>query len=261
MFVVRTGWATIWKVERSNGQSAALKHYHKGHMGSERNGVELLNALGGKAAAQIYSYNASTVLLEWLDGPSLGDMTRAGKDESASQELLKITNRLHLQLQHVSKDLPDLNVLFQALFNLKFSSDCLAENRAAMQTCKALAETLLNTQQDVQPLHGDLHHDNVKLGERGYCAFDAKGVVGERCFELANAFRNPKGAATTLRNSMIISSRVCLWAEGLGVSRKRLLQWAAVKCALSIAWRSKGTLRKDSEADLLLNLLSSVNRV
>ena len=42
-----------------------------------------------------------------------------------------------------------------------------------------------------------------------------------------------------------------LYADALLVSEDRLAKWAAAKCALSIFWRSHGSVETDREADLL----------
>ena len=91
---------------------------------------------------------------------------------------------------------------------------------------------------------------------RGFCAFDAKGVLGERAYELANAFRNPAGAAELLRDPARQRARAASWSAAFGVDRARLRYWAAVKCALSIAWRSGGRVGADAEFDLLSCLLA-----
>ena len=95
--------------------------------------------------------------------------------------------------------------------------------------------------QDIRPLHGDLHHDNIKASDRGYLAFDAKGVLGERTFELANAFQNPLGSEAIARQPETIQRRAELWSAGLNVSKPRLLSWAAAFSGLSLAWHCKST--------------------
>ncbi|MBL4813394.1 MAG: hypothetical protein JKX69_13820, partial [Rhodobacteraceae bacterium] len=117
--------------------------------------------------------------------------------------------------------------------------------------CQQTAQNLLANQIDIRPLHGDLHHDNIRLGARGYCAFDAKGVLGERAYELANAFRNPKGAEKIVTAPERVVSLAQSWSQAFDVDQQRLLQWAMVKVALSISWRCNGKLKHDGEFALL----------
>ncbi len=95
-----------------------------------------------------------------------------------------------------------------------------------MHRARTLAADLLAKQSDLRPLHGDFHHDNIKRGARGYLAFDAKGVIGDRAFELANAFRNPLGADVTVQNPRRINHIAQLWGQAFEVPSSRLLSWA-----------------------------------
>ena len=131
-----------------------------------------------------------------------------------------------------------------------------------MRKACQLAEDLLADQQDIRPLHGDLHHDNIKAGDPGYIAFDAKGVLGARTFELANAFRNPLGSEATALRPETIQRRAELWSAGLNVSKTRLLSWAAAFSGLSLAWHYKSKFGPESAeqmrfASTLIKLASS----
>lgn len=257
-FVIETPIAHIWKVSCGDGQEAALKIYKKPDMGNESCGFQFLSALDGVGAARVFWTNQNVALTEWLDGPSLGDLTRAGRDETANRELVAVANQLHANPPGATAALPRLDTWFDGLFHLSISADCPVTVQRDLLRCQRLAGELIRTQQDIRPLHGDLHHDNIRLGTRGYCAFDAKGVLGERTYELANAFRNPKGAEQIIRDPARISHLADLWSRSFDVDRHRLLQWASVKCALSIAWRNTPILTDDPETDLLslfLNML------
>lgn len=250
ILVEETAIATIWKV-RFEGDFAALKIYKNRHMGNERAGFSFLADLDGLGAAKVMHYTSNAALVEWLDGPSLGDLTRNGHDDFASTELVAVANLIHSKTYSTSNNPPRLEDLFKALFELGFTNNLPDNARQNLNFCKDLAQRLLASQHDIRVLHGDLHHDNIRLGARGYCAFDAKGVLGERCYELANAFRNPKGADQVVRNPDRVKYLATLWSDSFNVERARLLEWAAVKCALSIAWRCKAELEDDREFDLL----------
>ncbi len=250
-FVTKTPIATIWKVQSPFGP-AALKLYHRPDMGAERHGFTLMAALNGQGAAKIYQTTQNAALTEWLDGPSLGDLSRNGKDGEATKILAQVALTLHENTPE-SPNLPSLTQRFQALKTLRFA--CPDAAKHSLQRAQTLAAHLLDTQTDIRPLHGDLHHDNIRLTPRGHLAFDAKGIVGERAFELANAFRNPKGAEALHRDPTRIRHLAQSWGQAFSFDPRRLLNWAAAKCALSIAWRSGGTVKDDPEFDLLSTLL------
>lgn len=256
-FVDRTGIATIWKVRRGNGQPAALKVYHGRDMRNEAAGFDLLEAWNGRSAARLFGRSGNAALIEWLDGDALGDLTRAGRDDEANVHLVDVANRLHAVPVPAPAGLPRLADWFSGLFGLQVSDTCRARTQRDIARAQKLARNLLAAERDIVALHGDLHHDNIRLGERGYCAFDAKGVLGERAYELANAFRNPKGAEDLVRDPSRIAAMAALWSDKFNVGQQRLLAWAAAKCALSIAWRCNGTLEHDPEFDLLALLVDA----
>ena len=70
-------------------------------------------------------------------------------------------------------------------------------------------------------------------------------------YELANAFRNPRGADQLIRNPSRIRFLRDLWSTEFAVSKKRLMQWACVKVGLSICWRAGDVVAVDKELDLL----------
>lgn len=254
-FVVRTQIATIWRVSLRADTHAALKVYENRDMQNERYGIAYLSEAEGSSAAYVFDSTRSAVLLEWLAGPSLGDLSRSGRDKEAAVELVSVANALHQQQRQTPQDWPRLQSWFAPLFSLQFSADCAPKTRRAMLTARVVAKNLLADDSDPKPLHGDLHHDNVRLGPRGYCAFDAKGVVGARAYELANAFRNPKGMPEAVRDvSRIRFLRDC-WSAAFSVDANTLMAWAVAKSALSIAWRCDGVLSDDPEVDLLMRFI------
>lgn len=258
-FVEETAIANIWRVQRADGQPAALKVYKGAHLSNEGPGLCFLRALPGTASARVYDHGSNSALIEWLDGPTLGEMSRNGEDKKASALLVEVANAIHSQAPLSLSNLPLLSDWFEALFSCDFASNCPSRTRQNILRCRTMAKDLFRGQHDVRPLHGDLHHDNIKLGERGYCAFDAKGILGERTYELANAFRNPKGTPELVRDPQRIRYLLNVWGEAFRVDEHRLLRWATVKIALSIVWRGGGTVEADPEFDLLDVFMSLVD--
>lgn len=253
--VEETALASVWKVRRADSSPAALKLYGSKGMRNEAEGFRFLAAAGGPSA-KVYIVTSTAALLEWLGGPPLGDLSRAGRDAEAAAELMRVANGLH-ENQVPAAGYPRLEGWFRDLFSLTVPAGSCDATRRNIARSQTLARRLLGDPRDVRPLHGDLHHDNIRQGERGYCAFDAKGVLGERAYEVANAFRNPRGAPDLVREPERIAFLASHWAQEFQVEQRRLLQWAAAKCALSITWRSGGRLGADPELDLLGTLLAA----
>lgn len=254
--LARTGLATLWRVTLTDGRGAVLKLYHRKGMGNERAGLAYLQACGGRGAVRVLGQTADSVLLEALEGPLLGDLSRAGRDAAANACLAELAARLHARVRRVA-GLAAVDAWFDRLFALRPGPGCPMALAADMGRAAAMARRLLDTTPCRRPLHGDLHHDNVILTDEGPKAFDAKGVLGDPGFELANAFRTPADGPAALRDPARARALARLAAAHLGVDETRLLAWAAAKCALSIAWRAGGRLDgHDREAPHLALLLA-----
>ena len=227
--------ATIWKVERK-GQPAALKLYHDGDTKDEWPGFAFLASRKGNGAVEVYDAHDGMAVMEWLDGPSLGDMSRTGDDDEASTILGTTAAALHAV--NTDCDLPLLTDRIDALLQFRSQAECPQNTREVMHAAQTLAHSLIENQRDIRPLHGDLHHDNIRQGTRGHVAFDAKGLIGDPAYDLANAFLNPMDAPATVGCQARMIRMAAIMADTTGISAKRLLDWAAVHCALTIAWEN-----------------------
>jgi streptomycin 6-kinase len=88
---------------------------------------------------------------------------------------------------------------------------------------------------------------------------DAKGIYGAIGFELANAFRNPKGTRDAIMDPDRARALAKRSPDALGITPRTQLLWACAKCALSVAWRTDGTLTDyDADIDVLTMLLALV---
>ncbi len=244
--------AQILRVRLKDGSAAALKLYHDSTMGGEASGVRLLAAAQGGVAVPVLGHTRDSLLMPWLEGPRLGDLIRDGDGAKADAILVETALRLHRAVPGDLSGLVPLEDRFQSLFDLRFSWACPGPAKRAMRHATSLARTLLDQASAERALHGDFHHDNVIVTARGPVVFDAKGVFGDVGYELANAFRNPGGAEGFVGSADRAQSLAALACEHLGVAPQTQLAWAAAKCALSIAWRTDGTLSEiDPDIDLL----------
>lgn len=240
VFVAATPIGKVWRVTRADGSFAALKVYKDGDMKDERAGFDLQKAWAGQGAAQLYDVTQNAALLEWLDGPSLGDMVRDGQDAEATRALGDVAVKLHASSPVLNASLPTLADEFQTLLNATPLITCPPDIRALISQAQTITANLLQSQTDIRPLHRDLHHDNIKGSQRGFLAFDAKGVIGERAYELANAFRNPVAAEACYCDPIVIQKRLAHWSLTFDVPSKRLLSWAVAHVGLSLAWQCDG---------------------
>ncbi|WP_053599759.1 aminoglycoside phosphotransferase family protein [Bacillus sp. FJAT-18017] len=92
----------------------------------------------------------------------------------------------------------------------------------------------LHDPDQIELLHGDLHHENILLSERGWLAIDPKGVSGNPYYDimsfLINHLHNKKHPRELLKN------RINWICEGLGLDKKRLLKASYALGTLYACW-------------------------
>ncbi len=252
VFITKTSLAIIWKVQCADGTTAALKSYHDHGMDDEGPGFSLLKALNGQGAAKLYALDRGTALLEWVDGPALGDLSRADKDIEANARLVKTACQLHAKPAKASRDMPHLSDWFAALRKTAPPATLTDQTRRNLRRSKDLIARLLATQTDIRPLHGDLHHDNIRQSPRGDLAFDAKGIIGDRAYELATGFLNPMDAVAIVNDPNRIKHLMQSWGQAFEVAPQTLLDWACAHAALCACWRIRAGAAPDAGT---LNLL------
>ncbi len=240
--IAETGIAKVWHVRQKDGTPAALKLYKDGDEKDEAPGLTLLAALNGTAAVRILGRAPGAVLMEYLSGQSLGDMARAGDDLEATAHLAA-----------VAKDIATAKVPATGLTNLDDRCDTLFAAQTAdpaLGQAQSLARQLLATAPVPSALHGDLHHDNILRGDRGWCVIDPKGIWGDPAYEYANAFRNPVGFDPAFRDADRLRAMLDCFARVSGLPKDRLMGWAAVHVCMSILWDRDRSFDSHPDRDL-----------
>jgi len=229
----RTSW--VFRVEQNGRNFAALKILKPATAMDERRGSMLLNWYGGEGAATVFDTHGDTLFMEWLDGGTLGDPVRAGKDDEATIAIATLVANLHRPRADAPEILLPLREHFQGLFD----TDVRAWPHTARDLyarASGIALKLFDRPSAQIPLHGDLHHDNILSSDRGWLAIDPKGLLGDPSYELANVFINPERADHIAADPRRIATRADILSERLNYPRKRILGWAAAHAALSACW-------------------------
>lgn len=233
--VAETATSWIFRVEQNGRNFAALKILKPLAAEEERRGAQLMNWYGGEGAATIFDMHGDTIFMEWLDGGTLGDPVRAGRDEEGTIAICTVVANLHRPRADAPAGLEPLRDRFQALFD----TDVRAWPHTARDLyarASGVALKLFDRPSAQIPLHGDLHHDNIMSSDRGWLAIDPKGLVGDPLYEVANVFRNPYGATQLAANPRRIAALADAFSSRLGFHRKRMLGYAAAHSALSACW-------------------------
>lgn len=225
---------------RRNGVAAMLK---VPLADEERVGGVLMSWWNGDGAARVMARDRDAILLERAEGArSLAELVRNGRDDEASRIICGVVAKLHAPSAHPPDGLIPLPLWFREL-------ELTATQRGGiLLKSAAAARELLANPRDVVALHGDVHHDNIlDFGARGWLAIDPKGLLGERGFDYANIFCNPKEAAAAPGR---LSRQASIVAKASGLEGARLLQWILAYAGLSAAW----LLNEGEEAELPLTV-------
>lgn len=103
---------------------------------------------------------------------------------------------------------------------------------ALFRRADALRRDLLASTEAPAVLHGDLHHFNVlRAGRAEWRAIDPKGLVGDRCFDVCQFFRNPHDVPPRVNRR-----RLDIFCAELGLDRTRTRDWCFVHAVLDACW-------------------------
>lgn len=228
--------STVYKVLRQDGSPAVLKILKEIDVQDEKNGAALLQWYDAKGAIIVYDYDERAHLLEFADGMTLQDYIAQGHDHEAMTIVADIARNLQKpRALPPPSGLISLEDRFEELF-IKARKDQAQSSDSIFVTAAALAQHLLDTQTLAIALHGDLHHENILQSARGWLAIDAKGIWGDPAYEVGNIFCNPYQMEDLVQNETRIDKMADIFAETLNLSKRRILQFAAVHAALSACW-------------------------
>jgi streptomycin 6-kinase len=86
-------------------------------------------------------------------------------------------------------------------------------------------------------MHGDFHHFNILLSERGWLVIDPKGVIGPAGYEVGPFLMNPWGDFLNGSNYRLMTKRrIDILHEHLGFERERIHAWGLAHAILSTWW-------------------------
>lgn len=211
----------------------------------ERNGARLMVWWNGEGAAHIFMHDGDALLMECAIGNhSLMAMAKSGQDDEASKIICDVAARLHhKKMIDAPSTLVPLSNWFRALH-----SAAKTQGGIFLQA-SLLSNELLNHQNEIVVLHGDIHHQNIlDSGAHGWFAIDPKGLIGDRTYDYANIFCNPDWEIAT--HAGRLSRQATIVAEAANIDRNRLMRWIFAYAGLSAAW----SIQDGESPDLALTI-------
>lgn len=208
---------------------------------TESEGFAVLEYFNGKGAATLYRYDSRACLMEWLDGETLKVWRQSRTDRAATEVACSVVASLH-ECKARPSSLKRLGDHFKSLFRKELEVGVGSIFRDA----SLLAKALIEQEGEMCVLHGDIHHENIVFSSsRGWLAIDAKGIVGERTFDVANIFYNPLDEAESLSDQALIRERLTTISRKLFMDPGRVLDFAFVYGCLSAVWMEEDNINSD----------------
>lgn len=230
----------VFEVERENGTPAIVKQPSALAVrdGDAVTGVDFLRWRGGVGAIRLIDTEGDLQLLEYAGDRTLLDVFNTDGDDAATAIAADVILKLHAPSKvPLPPALLPLDDNFRSLF-AKAGTDLKAGLRSQFVEAAEVAERLLARQADVRPLHGDIHHENILHGARGWLAIDAKGLLGDPAFDAANLFYNPVESAVRT-DERRVAAMAAILSAWLGHDTAKLLDYAFAFSALSASWHAE----------------------
>lgn len=249
--IAETFSSRIWKVVREDGTPAIVKDLKPfDDVEDELRGKHLLRWLNGRGAVRLLGTDGNRMLLEYAGERHLAEVLDKAGDMAATQIAAEVMARLHVPSNRPAPaGLQPLRERFVALFRMA-KAERKAGSPSSYAEAAAVARTLLDDANDVRPLHGDLHHDNILESGRGWLAIDPKGVLGDPCFDAANMFFNPLDRDALCKDPERIAGMAAIFHDVLALDPRRVLDHAFAYGCLSAAWHAEDETGADEEREL-----------
>lgn len=230
-----TSTSEIYRV-KFRGHDAVIKIFSEKGKQFESSSSIVLRCFNGNGAVRLFNSDDGAHLLEYAEGKPLRELVARGNDDEATAIVCNVVNFLHSYSGPIPSGLISMERNFRSLFQ-KVKS----EPQDSIYVVGArVAERLLQSEQEVRVLHGDIHHENIiESKERGWLAIDPQCLAGERTYDLANAFYNPNGFLSLAESTETIKRRCAVYSTKLALDYRRILEFAFTYGCLSAAWRTE----------------------
>jgi len=251
VLLTETFSSRIWKVRLASGTPAIVKDLKAfDDVEDELRGAHYLAWRNGEGAVRLLGLEGQRMLLEYAGERHLVDDLNAHGDDAATEIAAEVLERLFSPSDtSFPPDLQSLRGRFASLFD-KARADRNSRKSGFYIEAAEVAARLLDNPHDIRPLHGDLHHENIMHGKRGWLVIDPKGVLGDPAFDAANMFYNPLDRDDLCLDPQRIARMTEVFAKALRQSPANILDHAFAYGCLSAAWYAGDNDSTDEERTL-----------
>lgn len=241
-----TRTSLVWQVRRADGSLAVVKALKPAGM-DERHGIHLLRWRRGHGLIRLHGVAGNCQLLEYAGALPLSAVIEREGDDAATRIAADVLRRITAPSSRPAPaGLTPLAEHFAGLFQ----QAAAAPPHSPYHRAAELAARLLRDLRDVRPLHGDLHHDNILHGERGWLAIDPRGLLGDPAYDAANLLYNPLERDDLCLDPQRLRARTAAYAAALRREPAEILAWAYAYGCLSAAWHAEDGNTADEAREL-----------
>lgn len=251
VLIAETFSSRIWEVRLADGGAAVVKDLKPfDDVEDELRGAHYLSWRDGLGAVRLLGLDGQRMLLEHAGDRLLTAELNEFGDRQATGIAAEVLKTLFSESKTPPpSDLQPLRERYKSLFK-KAKADHAAGKKSIYVEAAELAERLLSDPYELRPLHGDLHHDNILHGPRGWLAIDPKGLLGDPGFDAANFLFNPLDRHDLTRDPERIAHMAGAFAEALGQNPAAILDHAIAWGCLSSSWHAEDKNAVDEENEL-----------
>ena len=237
--IADTAAGSVYEVALANGTSAVVKHLKPKVLEDSLRGADFLAWRNGVGCVRLLARSDDMLLMEHAGKTTLRDHLETQGDDDATRIAAEVLRSYH----HPPQTPPPASLLpltryFASLFS-KAEQDRRESRVSPYVKAAAVADALIADQRDIKPLHGDLHHENIVHGPRGWLIIDPAGLIGDAALDVANMFSNPLDRFDLTRNEERIAAMAGIFAETLGRDIRTILRYAFAYGCLSAAWHEE----------------------
>ncbi|MFB9951092.1 aminoglycoside phosphotransferase family protein [Rhizobium puerariae] len=241
---------TVYEVTRAGGELDIAKVLKPRALEDSLRGADFMAWRDGIGCVRLLARTDDILLMEHAGKLTLRDRLVSHGDLDATRIAAEVLKEYHRPSEtSPPATLQPLSRYFASLFR-KAEDDRLDGTASPFVEAAGMAEILIAGQRDIKPLHGDLHHENIMLGPRGWLIIDPAGLIGDAALDIANMFSNPLDRFDLTRNEERIASMAGIFADTLGRDVRTVLRYAFAYGCLSATWHDEDGNGKDRDDEL-----------
>lgn len=235
---------TVWRAVSADGRSTVVKRLSEQAAPDAPPALTWLEWRDGEGAVRLLGATGDWQWLEDGGDRTLSALLQVEGDEAAARIAADVLRALHAPSDRPFAGLQTMADRFAALWaEAERQGGLFAE--AAAAAAQRMAEGA-----PVRPLHGDLHHENILHGPRGWLAIDPHGVLGDPAYDAANLLYNPL-ERDDLRTDPARARRLAeTLAPAVGRPAQAVLDWGFCHACLSASWHLEDGNDAETERSL-----------